>query len=65
MKPIYGMFKRTLKKKNNTKSVPIVYDLEDADGWFSHKCIMNTEFLVCDGRTIEVKGTWQLLKEGK
>ena len=37
----------------------------DADGWFSHKCIMNTEFLVCDGRTIEVKGTWQLLKEGK
>ena len=37
MKPIYGMFKRTLKKKNNMKSVPIVYDLEDADGWFSHQ----------------------------
>jgi hypothetical protein len=34
MKPIYGMFKRTL---NNIKSVPIVYDLEDADGWFSHQ----------------------------
>jgi hypothetical protein len=37
MKPIYGMFKRTLNKKNNVKSVPIVYDLEDADGWFSHQ----------------------------
>lgn len=37
----------------------------DGDGWFPHRCIMNTEFLVCDGKMIEVKGTWKLLKEGK
>lgn len=34
MKPIYGLFRRAPKKLNNIKSTPIVYDLDDADGWF-------------------------------
>jgi len=34
-----------------------------ADGWFSSRCIMNTAVFVCDGQMVEVKGTWQLLKE--
>jgi hypothetical protein len=37
----------------------------DADGWFSVKCIMNTAVFVCSGKMIEVKGSWQLLKEVK